>query len=314
MSTDQTFITNSKPLAGHRIGLFGRGGSGKSTTTVFLATALTEAGYPATVLDADSTNEGLARAMGADHAPDSLLDWLGGTVFSGGPVTCPVDDPVPLAGARINLEQLPSRFCCSTPNGPLLFQAGKMGPLGPGAGCDGPMTKIARDFVLQTKGLPPVTVVDFKAGIEDASRGVITSLDWLVMVIDPTYAAVRAAVTMQRLVRQMQAGHRPATRHLPSPELVELTEATYRNARTKGVVCVLNKIPDAVTAQQLAQALSREGLQPAASIPEDPQLRQAWLQGSPLRSEAARAEAGKLVRTLERMAVDLAAAPVPSRC
>jgi cellulose biosynthesis protein BcsQ len=52
----------NKPLAGQRIGLFGRGGSGKSTCTVLLAKALAKAGYVVCVVDADSTNEGLAQA------------------------------------------------------------------------------------------------------------------------------------------------------------------------------------------------------------------------------------------------------------
>ena len=95
-----------KPLTGQRIGVFGRGGSGKSTCTVFLAKSLAEAGYGVCVLDADSTNEGLAQALGAGDAPESLLDWLGGTVFSGGPVTCPVDDPVPIQGARVRQEEI----------------------------------------------------------------------------------------------------------------------------------------------------------------------------------------------------------------
>jgi len=43
-----------KNLNGCRIGLFGRGGSGKSTCTVMLARALKQAGYPVCVLDADS--------------------------------------------------------------------------------------------------------------------------------------------------------------------------------------------------------------------------------------------------------------------
>ena len=299
-----------KPLAGQRLGLFGRGGSGKSTTTVFLAQALAEAGYPVSVLDADSTNEGLAAALGADRAPDSLLDWLGGTVFSGGPVTCPVDDPVPLAGARVNLRELPSRFCSQTPDGSLVFQAGKIGPLGPGAGCDGPMTKIARDFALETEGLQPVTLVDFKAGIEDASRGVITSLDWVVVVIDPSYAGVRAAITMQTLLDQMRAGHLPATRHLRSPELVRLTEEAYRTARTKGVVYVLNKVPDLETEQQLGHFLVQAGIHAIASIPDDAQLRRAWLEGSPLKSASAQAEAAKIVKTLERMAAEVPVLPV----
>jgi Mrp family chromosome partitioning ATPase len=47
--------TEDKPLAGQRIGIFGRGGSGKSTCTVLLAKALAQAGYAVCVVDADST-------------------------------------------------------------------------------------------------------------------------------------------------------------------------------------------------------------------------------------------------------------------
>lgn len=298
-------------LAGQRLGLFGRGGSGKSTTTVFLAHALVEAGYAVNVLDADSTNEGLARALGAERPPDSLLDWLGGTVFSGGPVTCPVDDPVPLTRARVNLKDLPKRFCSGAPDGALLFQAGKIGPLGPGAGCDGPMTKIARDFALEGEGLPPVTIIDFKAGIEDASRGVITSLDWVVVVIDPSFAGVRAAVTMQTLLEQMRAGHLPATRHLQSPELIQLTEEAYRTARTKGAVYVLNKVPDPETEHELWQLLIEAGIHATASIPEDAGLRHAWLENSPLKSNPAQAEAAKIIKTLERMAAESLLSSIP---
>ncbi len=288
-----------KPLQGHRIGLFGRGGCGKSTTTVFLAHALAHAGYPVCVLDADSTNEGLARALGADRAPDSLLEWLGGTVFSGGPVTCPVDDPVPLSGARVSLKDLPPRFFSRASNGSLVFQAGKIAPLGPGAGCDGPMTKIARDFALAGRECETVTLVDFKAGIEDASRGVITSLDWLVVVIDPSHAGVQAAIAMKKLLEQMQSGFMPATQHLKSPDLVKLTEDSYRHAKTKGAVYVLNKVPDAETEHQLGQRLVHAGIQPVASMREDRDLRTAWLNGDPLVSASVSAEVAKIVQALE---------------
>ncbi|HOB99404.1 MAG TPA: P-loop NTPase [Verrucomicrobiota bacterium] len=207
-------------LAGQRIGLFGRGGSGKSTCAVLLAKALAKAGYAVCVVDADSTNEGLPQALGADRTPESLLAWFGGTVFSGGPVTCPVDDPVPLAGARLRADQLPGQYVAQTPEGIRMFQVGKIGPLGPGAGCDGPMTKIARDFEFETEGVAPVTLVDFKAGVEDASRGVITSLDWVVVVLDPSYAGIRAAATMKTMLDQMRAGFLPATQHLDDPERV----------------------------------------------------------------------------------------------
>lgn len=290
----------NQPLTGRRIGVFGRGGSGKSTCVVLLAKALAKAGYAVSVVDADSTNEGLPQALGADKTPESLLDWFGGTVFSGGPVTCPVDDPVPMAGAHVAPGQLPADYSAQTPEGIRVFLAGKIGPLGLGAGCDGPMTKIARDFAFEPEGAAPVTLLDFKAGIEDMSRGVITSLDWVIVVMDPSYAGIRAGVTMKTLLDQMRAGELPATRHLASAELVELTQRTYREARTQGVLYVLNKVPDADTEHFLWQRLLEAEINVVASIPEDPVLRQAWLEGTPLHSAHAEAEAAKIVRALEQ--------------
>lgn len=288
-----------KPLAGQRIGVFGRGGSGKSTCVVLLAKALAKVGYAVCVVDADSTNEGLAQALGADKTPDSLLDWLGGTVFSGGPVTCPVDDPVPIVGAHVRSDQLPSQYVSQTAEGIRVFLAGKIGPLGPGAGCDGPMTKIARDFAFEHDDEAPVTLLDFKAGIEDFSRGVITSLDWVIVVMDPSYAGVQAAVTLKKLLEQMHAGFLPATRHLGEPELVELTRRNYRMARTKGALYVLNKASGPDTEHFLRQRLIEAGINVAASIPDDRALRQAWLEGTPLHSTLAEAEAASIVRALE---------------
>jgi len=101
---------SGRPLSGLRIGVFGKGGSGKSTVTCFLAMALQETGYTVLVLDADSTNVGLASALAVNRKPDPLLEYFGGMVFSGGSVTCPVDDPTVLEGARLSLSDLPPRF------------------------------------------------------------------------------------------------------------------------------------------------------------------------------------------------------------
>jgi len=81
----------AQALNGKRIGIFGKGGSGKSSVTVLLAKALKKSGYDVSVLDADSTNVGLAQALGIEQPPAPLLDY-----FGGGAVTYPMDDPMPL--------------------------------------------------------------------------------------------------------------------------------------------------------------------------------------------------------------------------
>lgn len=233
-----------KPLDGSRIGIFGKGGSGKSTVTVLLARALTREGYDVCVLDADSTNIGLHRAFGLEHPSTPLIDYFGGMVFSGGAVTCPVDDPTLLPNADLALETLPEHYYERNPEGILYLAAGKIGEEGPGAGCDGPVAKIARDMRLQAFGEHPITLVDFKAGFEDSARGAVTSLDWIVVIVDPTQAAIKMAVDMESMIREIKAGTPPATEHLELPELAELARRLFREARIKEVFFLLNNVED----------------------------------------------------------------------
>ena len=250
----------------------GKGGSGKSTATVLLARALRKRGYDVCILDADSTNVGLHQALGLDNPPASLIDYFGGMVFSGGSVTCPVDDPTPLPGAEVALDQLSDRYYARNQAGIFLLTAGKLGDKGPGAGCDGPINKIARDFKVHTEGTSPITLVDFKAGFEDSARGAITSLDWVVVVVDPTNAAVQMAIHMKKMVDQIKAGSPPATSHLESPEMVELAQRIFREAKVKDVLVILNRIRDEEMESYLRAKLQQGGIKPIGAIREDPAI------------------------------------------
>jgi CO dehydrogenase maturation factor len=296
-------IVNRRPLDGLRIGVFGKGGSGKSTVTVFLAAALREAGYPVVVLDADSSNHGLAAALGMEAEPRPLLDYFGGMVFSGGFVTCPVDDPTPLPGARLDFGQLPDGYVGRNADGVRLLVAGKLGALGPGAGCDGPVAKIARD--LRVNGLgPKVTVVDFKAGFEDAARGVLPTVDWALVVVDPTTAAVRLARQLAAMVDEIHRGVPPATRHLERPELVELANRLFKEARVQRVYSVLNRIGSPATEAYLRGALEGSAAPVLAVFPEEADLREQWLRGERLQAPRAADAARTLACELEGVAPD----------
>jgi CO dehydrogenase nickel-insertion accessory protein CooC1 len=288
-----------KPLAGKRIGIFGKGGSGKSTVAVLLAKGLRAQGYAVCLLDADSTNVGMHRALGLAHSPAPLLDHYGGMIFSGGRVTCPVDDPLPLANAEVSTASLPAAYRSQTPDDILLLTAGKIGGLGPGAGCDGPIAKIARDVRVHGNGVEPVTLLDFKAGFEDLARGAVTSLDWAVVVVDPTVAAVEMAAHIQALVREVKAGGLPATQHLEDPALVEAANRLYRQAAIKGVYVVMNRVQDRKMEHYLRERLHEHGVEAYAVVPADEAIARAWLGGEALKLGRAKCSVEKIIGDLE---------------
>jgi CO dehydrogenase maturation factor len=287
-----------RPLIGKRIGIFGKGGSGKSTVAVLLARALNEQDYHVCLLDADSTNLGLAQALGFERSPEPLLEYFGGMVFSGGAVTCPVDDPTPLPGANISLDSLPPKYFVQG-DGITLLLAGKIGNRGPGAGCDGPVSKIARDLRIHIAESNIVTLVDFKAGFEDSARGAVTSLDWVIVIVDPTLAAIEMACDMRDMVARMKAKELPATMHLESPELVALANRIFIEANIKGVLCVMNNIHNTEIENYLRMRLSAKSIKPIGVIHEDLSMSTSWLKGLPLDGVKPKKEAEKIAQALE---------------
>ena len=290
----------TKFLNGKRVGIFGKGGSGKSTVTVMLAKALAAGGYRVCVLDADSTNVGLSQALGYAQPPATMLDYFGGMVFSGGLVTCPVDDPTPLEHAEINLAALPGEYFQTNDEGITLLSAGKIGNQGPGAGCDGPIAKIARDLKITLEDEQPVTLIDFKAGFEDSARGAITSLDWGIVVVDPTIAAVEMAVNMRDMVKQIQADVLPATSHLETEEQIFWANKQFTDSNIRGMLIVLNNIPDRETEEYLRNELADHQIEVAATIYRDNTISSSWLRGLPVVSSQALDQLRNVIDELEK--------------
>ena len=287
------------PLADLRIGVLGKGGSGKSTLTVLVARALVKREYEVVVLDADSTNVGLHRALGIEEPPRPLLEYFGGSVFSGGAVTCPVDDPTGLPTPIIDLAALPTAYTRRDSEGIWLLVAGKLAELGAGAGCDGPIAKITRDLEVRGTAGRTVLLVDLKAGFEDSARGVLVRLDGAIAVVDPTLTAVRMAAALTHLVDEIHAGALPATRHLADPGLVALANRLYAEPRIRDVVVVLNRIADPQTEGTLRATLEAAGVSVSGVVREDPGLRRAWLMGEALEGHLLEPEVGQIVDRLE---------------
>lgn len=289
-----------KMFVNKRIGIFGKGGSGKSTLTVLLAKAFRNFGYQVCVVDADSTNVGIHLALGFKKPPVSLIDYFGGTVFTGGPVTCPVDDPTPLPNAVINVNEISQKYYCSDRKGLFLIQLGKLSDKGPGAGCDGPISKIARDLKVEGIGNYPLTLIDVKAGLEDFTRGVITSMDWIITVVDPTAASIQIAENIKNFISRIKAGELPAIKHLKNSKLIEEAKRVYKKARIKESFVLLNKVKDEKTENYLSQKLKENGLRIIGVIHEDPSISLSWLEKKPLEGTKAEKEIIDAIKKLNQ--------------
>ena len=292
-----------KSLGDCKIGVLGKGGAGKSTAVVLLARALVRNGYTVCVVDADSTNMGLHQAFGIEQPPASLIEYFGGMIFGGGRVTCPVDDPTRLPGAELMLQEMPSEYVAQAERHLYLLTAGKLAQWGAGAGCDGPISKIARDISVRMDDEPLVTLIDFKAGFEDSARGVITGLDWLIVVVDPTQASLALASDVRNMVAGIQSGQLPATSHLEDPELVALANQLFREARVRGSF-LLSRIPDEKTEAFVKDKLATHEIEPIGTIYEDPIIAEAWLTGSSLPFPPTRSGFDRIIRELEEVARD----------
>jgi CO dehydrogenase maturation factor len=297
-------MMTDKILANQRIGILGKGGCGKSTITVLLAKALTDSGYHVCVLDADSTNAGIHEALGFKNAPVSLIEYFGGSVFFGGKVSCPVDDPTRLSDPDIYITKIPQQYYLHDPEGLYLFQLGKIGDKGPGAGCDGPISKITRDLQIHELGENPVTLIDVKAGLEDSARGVITSMDWIISVVDPNNASIQIAADIKSLISQIRAGESPATQHLENIELIEKAKNIYKEAKITDSFVILNKITNKKTEDYIIEKLNEKGLKPIGVVYDDPSISLSWLEGTSLEGTEAKKNIMDALEKLERKIKD----------
>jgi CO dehydrogenase maturation factor len=186
--------TDTLVLRGKRILVCGKGGSGKSTIVSLLAHTLGNEKHKVIVLDSDASNPGgLARLLfGMKEGVKPLIDFFGGREKVG----CPVDDPsiltrinddVPVTEKFINLSEIPDEYY-EQRNGITLFQAGKINQ--PFEGCDGPMSKVTRDFIVNNNA---ITLIDVEAGVEHYGRGIEKNVDLVIVVVDPTFESILIA-------------------------------------------------------------------------------------------------------------------------
>jgi CO dehydrogenase maturation factor len=167
-----------------KVSVCGKGGSGKSTVVALLANEARVRGYRVLVVDADESNSGLFGMLGFDYPPVPLMEMVGGKKS----LQQKMGQPSVLSEPQITTEQIPEQYLLQK-NGLKLVAIGKIMQSLEGCAC--PMGVLSREFLKKLNlAEDELAIVDMEAGVEHFGRGVETSIDSVLVVVEPPLESV----------------------------------------------------------------------------------------------------------------------------
>ena len=258
-----------------KISICGKGGSGKSVLSALLAIGLKARGYRVLVVDSDESNSGLFRLLGFDRPPIPLMAMVGGKkglrekMGAKTPAREAESKREILKEDRIGLKDIPLPYRMGEDN-LLLVSIGKI--LQSLEGCACPMGVLSREFLKKLHlGTKEVALVDMEAGVEHFGRGIESSIDGVMVVVEPSMESLELAARVKTLAQQ---------------------------AEVKKTWVVLNKISSEDFALTLKEELRKRGMKAIGQVPYDPEIFRACLEGRALQGGLAAREIGQMIDQL----------------
>ncbi len=256
----------------NKIAVCGKGGSGKSVVVRLLADGLRERGRRVVVIDADESNTGLHRMLGFDRPPEALVDLLGGKQKLEDDLEAAVragqsEMSVELIHQEMQLADMPSEYLFETDNGVRLVNIGKI--LVALEGCACPMGIVSRSFLKQLRLEPDeIAVVDLEAGVEHFGRGVETSIDCVLVVVEPSIDSLEVADKIGELAAQIDIAD---------------------------VWAVLNKIGSEEIAERLRRHLEERDMTVIGTVHQNEEIFMSCLEGRPIEGRVAGDDIDKVI-------------------
>ena len=247
----------------NKIAVCGKGGSGKSVVARLLADGLRERGHRVLVVDADESNTGLHRMLGFENPPSPIIGLLGGKQKLEEEIEARIragesEMTLDLMREEMPVANIPPEYIMET-DGIKLVTIGKIMMALEGCAC--PMGIVSRSFLKKLRLEPDeVAVVDLEAGVEHFGRGVETSIDCVLVIVEPSIDSLEIAERISQLSSQ-----------------IEIAD----------VWVVLNKITSEEIAARLTDYLDKRDIGIIGAIHQDPEIFESCLEGRPLKSRVA---------------------------
>jgi len=247
-----------------KISVCGKGGSGKSIVVTLLANGFKARGYHVLIVDSDESNSELYRLLGFDGPPVPLMEMLGGkkglrekmaVKISSGEAETKMEV---LAQERVLTKDIPAQHLVQR-DGVKLLNIGKIHHSLEGCAC--PMGVLSREFLGKLYlEADEVAVVDMEAGIEHFGRGIETSIDKVLAIVEPSLESLGVAVKVKELAA---------------------------DAGVKEAWAVLNKISSEKISRRLKDELEKKGIDIIGIIHYDQHIFEACLEGHKLGEDVA---------------------------
>jgi CO dehydrogenase maturation factor len=154
-------------------------------------------------------------------------------------------------------------------NGLMLVSIGKI--LQSLEGCACPMGVLNREFLRKLRlGDKEIALIDMEAGVEHFGRGIDTSIDNVLLVVEPSLESI----TLAGRVKDLAGGIK------------------------KEVWAVLNKVDSETLTSRLQSELEKRGIEVIGVLPNDPVIFEACLEGRAFEQGEATRAAGKILDSL----------------
>lgn len=169
-----------------KIMICGKGGCGKSTIASLMTMEYVRAGKKVLVVDTDESNFGLHRQLGVE-LPKDFTRYFGGKKGVMGTLRSETGEP--FFEKKWSFEDLPSEYTVQR-DGIIMMAIGKIHEAGEGCACA--MGVLAKNFLANLEeGPDDVVITDMEAGVEHFGRGVDTTADAILMIVDPSYESLK---------------------------------------------------------------------------------------------------------------------------
>ena len=254
-----------------KIAVCGKGGSGKSVLVRLLADGLRNRGRRVLVVDSDESNTGLERMLGFDSRSRPLIELLGGKQKLEEEIVARVkagetEETMQLVKEEMTVAGIPAEYILQK-DGIKLVIVGKI--LMALEGCACPMGIVSRSFLKKLRlEADEVALIDLEAGVEHFGRGVETSVDCVLVVVEPSIDSLQVAEKISEMANQIAVGD---------------------------VWAVLNKITSDDIAARLTDYLNNKDISVIGSIHQEPEIFESCLEGRPIRERVAAEDVDKIL-------------------